>query len=189
MPISLYDMSVPVFLRYLDRIVGLIESAERFVRERECSPNQLLGARLAADMLPFEQQVVIAINFTLRASYPLAGASIPPYGNFPDTFDGLRARAERAKLLLRTLQSSQFVGGEARVLESRAGEALVRLPASEFLLQYALPNFFFHVSAAYAVLRNQGVMLGKKDFDAFHVYSEEPSSFAGASSHRRGAML
>ena len=125
-------------------------------------------------MLPLEQQVLIATNFTLRASFPLAGEPIPSYGEFPETFAGLRGRAQRATQMLRLLEPSQFVGAEARVLESQAGEALVRLPAAEFLFQYALPNFFFHVTAAYAVLRSQGVPLGKENFDGFHSYATEP---------------
>lgn len=174
MPISLYDASVPVFLRYIERLVGLVAATESFAEARGRSPNELLAARLSPDMLPFERQIVIAINFTLRAAFPLAGESIPPYGEFPENFAGLRARAEYAANLLRSLQPSRFVGAEERVLESQAGEALVRLPAAEFLLQYALPNFFFHVSAAYAVLRHEGVPVGKENFDGFHRYTREP---------------
>lgn len=166
----LFDASVPVFLRYLERVAAFVAAAEEFARMHGRSADALLAARLAPDMLPFERQVVIATNFSLRASFPLAGEPIPPYGEFPATFAGLRARTERATRLLQSLQPDQFAGAELRVLESQAGEALVRLPASEFLFQYALPNFFFHVSAAYAVLRSQGVPLGKADFDGFHSY-------------------
>ena len=174
MPISLYDASVPVFLRYIERLVGLLAAAESFAEAHGRSSSELLAARLSPDMLPFERQVVIAVNFTLRAAFPLAGEAIPPFGEFPESFVGLRARAERAMHLLRSLQPSQFVAADARVLESQAGEALVRLPAPEFLLQYALPNFFFHVLAAYAVLRHEGVPRGKENFDGFHRYPREP---------------
>lgn len=174
MPLSLYGASVPVFLRYLDRLVGLVGTAEEFARVQELTPAELLAARLAPNMLPFERQVVIATNFSLRASFPLAGQAIPPHGEFPETFAGLRARAERAAQLLRSLEPIQFVEAETRVLESQAGEALVRLPAPEFLFLYALPNFLFHVTAAYAVLRSQGVPLGKENFDGFHSYAREP---------------
>lgn len=174
MHLSLYEASVPVFLRYLSRLTGFVEVAERFARENELSISELLSAKMAPDMLPFERQVVTATNFTLRATFPLAGEAIPPYGDFPETAAGLRDRAEHAASLLRSLQSPQFAGAETRMLESQAGEALVRLPATEFLFQYALPNFFFHVTAAYAILRSRGVPLGKEDFDGYHSYPREP---------------
>jgi hypothetical protein len=78
-----------------------------------------------------------------------------------------------ACVLLNQLNASDFAGAELRVLQSQAGQALVSLPATEFLLQYALPNFFFHLSAAYALLRSQGVALGKRDFDGFHSYPSQ----------------
>ena len=174
MPLSLFDASVPAFLHYLERLSGLVLAAEAWTRAQHGSAQTLLAARLAPDMLPFERQVVIATNFTLRASYPLAGEPIPPYGEFPETFAGLHARIDRALTLLKALEPAQFMGAESRIVDSQAGEALVRLPGSEFLFQYALPNFFFHVTAAYAVLRNQGVPLGKADFDGFHAYPRKP---------------
>ncbi len=174
MPLSLFEASVPVFLRYLDRLLVFVEAAEEFARVHQRSIGELLTAKLAPNMLAFEQQVLIATNFTLRAAFPLAGEPVPPYGEFPPTVAGLRARAEHAASLLRSLQPAQFVDAEARVLESQAGDALVSLPATEFLFHYALPNFFFHVTAAYAVLRSQGVPLGKEHFDGFHSYPTEP---------------
>ena len=173
MPLSLYDASAPVFLRYLAHLLGLVAKAEHVAKERGISPSELLEAKLAPDMLSFERQVAIAANFTLRAAFPLAGEPVPPEGEFPASFEGLRARIDSASLLLGSLASSQFVGAESRVIESRAGEALVRLSAPEFLFQYALPNFFFHFTAAYAVLRHYGVPLGKQDFDGLHRYTAQ----------------
>lgn len=170
MSIPLYDASVPVFVRYLGRLAALIDAAELHGRVGSVSSEALLAARLAPDMAPFATQAVIAANFALRACFPLAGLAVPPYGDFADSVDGLRARIARVLGLLGTLHPSQFEGGESRVLESRAGDALVCLPASEFLFQYALPNFFFHLTAAYAILRHQGVAIGKADFDGFHQY-------------------
>lgn len=174
MSLSLYDASVPVFLRYLDRLLGLVDAAQAHGSARHQEPAVLLFARLAPDMAPFATQVMIAANFALRACFPLAGQDIPPYGEFPATFDGLRARITHVQSLLQALEPSQYAGGESRVLESQAGHAQVSLKAPEFLLQYALPNFFFHLSAAYAILRSQGVPIGKAQFDGFHVYPSPP---------------
>jgi uncharacterized protein len=171
MSIGLYEASVPVFLRYLDRLHGLVEAAEHHALARGTDVAEILEARLAPDMLPFETQVHTAAHFALRASFPLAGEPIPPYGEFPATAEGLRLHIADVVRLLNTLSLSQFKGRESAVLESEAGKALVSLRAPEFLLLYALPNFFFHVTAAYAILRSCGVAVGKEDFDGFHSYN------------------
>lgn len=164
MMVSLFDASVPVFQRYLERLAGLVDAAE-------AHDEALLQARLAPDMLPFATHVVIAANFTLRACFPLAGRELPPYGEFPSTFAGLRQHIAHAAALLASLTREEFERADAsRLIESRAGEAVVALAPPAFLLQYALPNFFFHLSTAYAILRERGVALGKAHFDGFHVY-------------------
>jgi hypothetical protein len=170
MPISLYEASIPVFLRYLVRLDGLIDAAQSHANGHRIDVSSLFRASIAPDMLPFETQVVIACNFALRACFPLVGKPIPPYGEFPVTAKGLHQRIAYVVGLLRTIHADEFEGREAAVLESQAGQALVALQAPEFLLQYALPNFFFHVTAAYAILRGQGVAVGKEHFDGFHAY-------------------
>ena len=174
-PIGLYDASIPVSLRYLERLSGLIDAAESHVRSREMDAAELLTARLALDMLPFETQVRIAANFALRACFPLAGRDIPPYGEFEVSFAGLRECIARAASLLRSLEPALFEGSDSRTLESKAGNAMVSLPAPEFLFQYALPNFFFHLTAAYSILRSRSVAIGKADFDGFHSYERSPA--------------
>jgi hypothetical protein len=160
-------------VRYLERLRALVDAADRYAAQRSILEDELLHARLAPDMLPFEKQVAIAAQFALRACFPLAGAVVPPYGEFPVSFDGLRARIDRATRLLRSLEPAQFDSAATRVLESKAGNAIVSLKAPEFLFQYALPNFFFHLTTAYAILRQRGVPLGKQDYDGFHSYRED----------------
>ena len=168
--VGLYRGCVPVCLRYLDRLRDLLDAAEAHALTHGLAPADLLEARLAPDMLPFATQVAIAAQFTLRTCFPLAGRAVPPDAEFPATFDGLRSTIARAASLLGSLDPAQFDGSESRVLESRAGDAVVTLAAPEFLLQYALPNFFFHVTTAYAILRQRGVLVGKAQFDGFHSY-------------------
>lgn len=170
MPPFLYTASVPVFLRFLDRLLGLIDAAESHVRSGTPMASEILQTRLAPDMLPFASQVEIAANFALRACFPLCGAAVPPYGEFAASFDGLRARIAYAGALLQALEAAQFAGAETRVLESQAGDAVVSLQAPEFLMYYALPNFFFHLTCAYAILRSCGVAVGKAHFDGYHSY-------------------
>ncbi len=170
MPVGLHEASVPVFLRYLERLLALINAADAHASARGCGAQELLQARLAPDMLPFAAQVQVAANFALRACFPLAGRAIPPDGEFPVTFDGLRSAIARVAALLTSLEPAAFEGGESRVIDSKAGNAVVSLAAPAFLFQYALPNFFFHVAAAYAILRNRGLAIGKEQFDGFHSY-------------------
>jgi len=167
-PPLLWTASVPVFLRYLERLRGWLDLAQGHATGPEAQ--RLLGARLSDDMNPFETQVVIAANFALRACHPLAGLPIPSAGEPGPGFDGLRGLIDRVVTMLHELPPALFEDADRRTLESRAGEALVRLPAAEFLQLYALPNFFFHLTTAYAILRSRGVPIGKADFDGFHGY-------------------
>lgn len=159
----LYTASVPVFRRYLGQLGEWLTRAEMH-------GDEVLTARLAPDMLPLEKQVAIAAHFTLRAAYPLAGLTVPPFGDAPATWSGLRERLARVVTLLDVLTPSEFDAAATRTITSDAGEATLQLDGATFLHQFALPNFFFHLAAAYAILRQQGVPLGKADFDGFHRY-------------------
>jgi uncharacterized protein len=165
-----YVISVPVFLRYLDRLNVLVDIAEAHATAQRLPAEALLQARLAPDMLPFETQVQITANFALRACFPLAGLAIPAFDVCAPTFPGLRAYLASTTVRLKTLEPAQFDGRAQSLIESQAGKAVIALPATEFLMQYALPNFFFHLTTAYAILRHHGVSIGKPQFDGYHVY-------------------
>lgn len=168
--VDLYDASVPVLLRYLGQLRGLVDAADAFAAARRDGAAALLEARLAPDMMSFERQVAVAAQFALRAAMPLAGQAVPPFGDAGGGSDALRARIDSAAAQLRALDRSRFDEAASGVIEERAGDALVALPAAVFLLQYALPNFFFHLGMAYAILRHAGAAVGKRDFDGWHVY-------------------
>ena len=165
----LYIASVPVFRRYLGRLALLVGAAEQHASRTATAEADLMAARLAPDMLPFDKQVEIAANFALRACFPLTGRPVPPFGDFPASFAGLRARIVHVTGLIEALDAAEFAA-PAEQLQDTAGEARLSLPAEEFLLQYAVPNFFFHLSMAYAILRQRGVPVGKGAFDGYHVY-------------------
>jgi uncharacterized protein len=170
MTISLFNASAPVFQRYLGQLSALLTSAEQHAKAQALSEASLLQARLAPDMLPLATQVEIAANFALRTCYPLAGLPLPAYPPSAHTFAGLQAYIAQVLQMLSALHMETFDAAAERHIESQAGNALVRLPAAQFVLHYALPNFFFHTSMAYAILRQQGVPVGKQDFDGFHSY-------------------
>ncbi|KQW02294.1 DUF1993 domain-containing protein [Rhizobacter sp. Root1221] len=157
-----HTASVPVFDRYLGQLGGLLDIAEA------AGDPAVLDARLVAGMLPFGVQVEIACNFALRACFPLAGEPVPPYGDFPGTFAGLHDRMARVRTMIGLLPPAAFTRDTP--IADQAGCALVTLPPDTFLFQYALPNFFFHVGAAYHILRQRGLAVGKADFDGFHKY-------------------
>jgi len=160
---SLYPATVPVCQRYLGALGGWLDRAD------PARLPALLLERLAPDMNPLHSQVEIAANFALRLCFPLAGKVVPPYGDFAATPQGLRARLAHVQALLSRLDPADFEHGPAWI-EEQAGQARLRLPAADFAHLYALPNFFFHCSMAYAVLRLHGVPLGKPLFDGYHVY-------------------
>jgi uncharacterized protein len=170
MSVDLYEASVPIFLRYIDRLNRLINLAESHIQHHNLDPSEILDARLAGDMLPFEKQIHIATHFAPRTCFPLIGQSIPDYGEFPATFEGLKLRIATVTELLASLERSQFQNAEQRIIHSTAGKATLELPATIFLLQYSLPNFFFHITTTYTILRQQGLAIGKADFDGFHLY-------------------
>lgn len=170
----LYAAAVPVFLRALQRLRDWLALTEAHAAHDAIAIDAAMRARPAADMFPFGVQAQIVVNFALRAGFPLAGLPHPGYGEFADDPDGLRARIARAETLLRGLDPQAFAGAEDRTIADRAGEAEVQLPAERFLRDYALPNLYFHLVAAYIALRGAGVPLGKADFDGFHVYRPSP---------------
>jgi hypothetical protein len=166
----LFDASVPVFLHYLHQLDGLVRKAAAHTAQRALPAEAILQARLAPDMLPFCQQVEIAANFALRACAPLANLPLPPYGPACTSFAALHARIAATRDFVAALTPAQMADAASRVLTSQAGNAEVALPGPAFLSCYALPNFFFHLTSAYAILRHVGVAVGKADFDGFHQY-------------------
>ena len=170
MPLSLHAASVPVFRRYLEQLSSLVQIGEAHCHRCEQDPSDLLQARLADDMLPFYKQVEVAVNFSFRVCYPLAGLPIPDYVGYELSFEGLQSYISRGLALLAALDPADFDPATERVIQAEAGEGRFDIPASEYLLQYGLPNHLFHFSMAYAILRHLGAPVGKRDFDGFHVY-------------------
>jgi hypothetical protein len=169
--LTIHEASVPVFARDLGQLSAMLALAERHAAGHGLHPSALLQARLSPSMYPLAKQVQIAAGFALRACAPLAGLAVPPWGEPDESFDGLQLRIADTLRFLQQLTPEQMEGAAERLLTSQAGLEAVELPGRQFLTQYALPNFFFHVTTAYAILRHLGVGLGKGDYDGFHVYA------------------
>jgi len=165
MSFSMYQASVPVFLRALANLRAVLQKGEAFATEKGFEPEVLLNSRLIADMLPLTKQVQIATDMAVRGSSRLAGAEPP---SFPDTetdFAGLYARIDRALDVVRGIDAARFDGSESRAIDvPRRGRDPIRMDGQSYLLHFILPNLFFHASIAYAILREAGLALGKEDF-------------------------
>lgn len=172
----LFEASVPVFSRYLNQLSTLIQIAEAHAQRHALAEAEILQARLSPDMLPLALQIEIAANFVKRACAPLAGLDIPGYESRCESFAELQQHIETTRIFVATLSPEQMATAASRTHESKAGEALVTLKGTEFLTQYALPNFFFHLTTAYAILRHIGIAVGKADFDGFHQYPRPQTS-------------
>lgn len=159
---ALYAASVPVFQHYLDRLENLVEKLQ--------GQEAMLGARLAPDMFTAGQQIATAVGFALRISYPLAGRMRPADSDLGLDRVGLLRRIVVAREGLAGLDPAEFVGAEARRIRHRAGFAELDQTGTEFLHLFGMPNFMFHFCMAFAVLRGQGLEIGKGDFDGLHDY-------------------
>ncbi len=160
----LYTASVPVFRHYLDRLAGLV----RQTAGRE----HLLQARLAPDMFTCAQQVATAAGFALRVSFPLAGRAVPKLPDHGMDRIGLGRLIAAAGQSLETLTPEDFAGAEDRRIPHRAGFAELEQTGAAYLHLFGMPNFLFHATMAFAVLRREGLEIGKADFDGLHDYPQ-----------------
>lgn len=165
MSLSMHAASVPVFQQMLTALSGVLAKAETFATERKIEPAALLQARLFPDMFPLVRQVQIACDFAASVSARLAGAEVPTYDSGDSTFADLQQRIDATLAFLGGLDAARFDGSEERELVLRPGTPKERrIGGQAYLLAYGLPQFFFHVTTAYALLRHNGVEIGKKDY-------------------------
>jgi hypothetical protein len=165
MPISMYTASVPVFQQLLTALSGVLAKAEAHATERKIEPVALLQARLFPDMFPLTRQVQIACDFATSVSARLAGEDVPAYEIGDQSFAELQQRIAATLAFIGGLDAARFEGSEAREIVLRPGTPKERrIGGQAYLLSYGLPQFFFHVTTAYDLLRHNGVEIGKKDF-------------------------
>lgn len=165
MSLSMYQASVPVFLRTLGNLRAVLQKGEAFAADKGIEPAVLLGTRLIPDMFPLLRQVQIATDMAVRGTGRLAAVDPPPFPDDETDFAGLYARIDRACEVLRGFVAAQVDGSEARAIEvPRRGRDSLHLDGQTYLLHYLLPNLFFHASTSYAILREAGTPLGKADF-------------------------
>lgn len=165
MNISLYSASIPVFTQMLKSMSSILTKAETYATEKKIEPNTLLQARLYPDMFPLIRQVQIATEFARGVSARLAGVDVPAADNNEQTFAELQAHIAKSLAFLEGFNATQIGGKEDSEIVLRPGTPKERkFTGHDYLVHYGLPQFFFHVTTAYAILRHGGLEIGKKDF-------------------------
>ncbi len=160
----MYQASAPRFANTLGNLAAILDKAQAHCETRKIDPLVLTGARLYPDMFPFSRQVQIACDTAKGAVARLAGAEIPKYEDTERTFEELKARIAKTVDFVRSVKAERIDGSEEQeiVLPMRSGER--RYTGLQYLLGQAVPNFYFHVTTAYAILRHNGVEIGKQDY-------------------------
>jgi hypothetical protein len=165
MTTSLHTTSTTVFRQMLGGLTGVLAKAEAHAVARKIDPDALLRARLFPDMFALVRQVQVACDFAKSVSARLAGVEVPSIADTEQTFADLQARIGKTLAFIDSLTAEQFEGSDTREIVTQAGTAKEkRFSGSSYLLNYGLPHFFFHVTTAYAILRHNGVEVGKKDY-------------------------
>jgi hypothetical protein len=164
MPLSMYQASAPVFVKMLNNLAAILEKAEAFAKERKIEEGVMLDWRFAPDMFPLTRQVQIATDFAKGTMARLAGAEVPKYADEEASFDGLKERIAKTVSFVQTFKPADIDGSETRDITLTAGGRELHFKGRPYLLHFALPNFYFHITTAYGLLRACGVGLGKMDF-------------------------
>ena len=164
MAIELYDLTVPVLLRGLERLSALLEKGEAHAAAQGIPPEELIDARLAPDMLTLAGQVQRATDTAKFAAVRIGGVENVPFPDEERSFAELQHRIARTRAFLEAVPRSAIDGKAGQTISPRIGRQEVTLQVSDYALQFALPNFFFHLATAYGLLRMKGVGLGKMDY-------------------------
>jgi hypothetical protein len=164
MSLSLYESSVPVYERGLNAFLAILDKAEGHATARKFDPNNYLAMRLSPDMWPLVRQVQGFCDHAKNSSFRLAGKDPPVKEDKETTVAEVRARIRSTLDMLKSLDAKAMEGAESREIVIPAGANKLKLPGADYLLHFALPNFYFHLTTAYDILRGNGVEIGKRDF-------------------------
>jgi hypothetical protein len=164
MALSLYDVSIPAYLHMLRNLAALLDKAEAHARATGSDVGGYLGARLAPDMHPFTNQIQLASDAAKGGAARMAGVAPPSFPDTEATWPELKERVAKTIAFVEGIKREQVDGREDATIELPLPGRTMTFTARDFLLQFSLPNFFFHVVTAYGLLRKEGVPLGKMDY-------------------------
>ena len=164
MSLSMYQAAIPAFVQMLNSLPAILDKAEAHAGSRKIDPEVLLNYRLAPDMLPFVRQIQIAADLAKGAAARLAGVEVPKHDDTEKTFADLKARLAKTVAFVQSFRPNEIDGSEDREINLTLGEHKMSFKGQPYLVHFVLPNFYFHCTTAYDILRHCGVELGKRDF-------------------------
>ncbi|RKP45913.1 DUF1993 domain-containing protein [Trinickia fusca] len=164
MTLSMYQASIPVFLRALENLRGILHKAQAHAAAKKIDPSVLLSSRLFPDMHPLTRQVQIVSDTAKFCASRLASIEPPKFPDVETTFDELDARIDKTIAFLKEVAPAQIDGSEERTITLTFPSGSMEMNGMAYLLNLAVPNFYFHVTTAYAILRHNGVEIGKFDY-------------------------
>ncbi|MDE3739645.1 MULTISPECIES: DUF1993 family protein [Pseudomonas] len=164
MSLSMYEASIPVLARMLGNLSNILKKGEANALARGIDPKVFIESRLAPDMYALARQVQIASDMAKGCAARLANIEVPSWVDSETTFEELQARIAKTQAFIQGIDAAQLEGSESRtvVLKMRSGE--ISFSGRDYLLGFALPNFYFHITTTYAILRHNGVDVGKMDY-------------------------
>jgi len=164
MTVSMHAMSVPIFVRTLGNLAAILDKAAAHAQAKKIDPAVLLGSRLYPDMFALTRQVQLASDFAKGAVARLIGQDPPKFDDDETTIEQLQARIARTLDFVRGVDPGAFDGAETREISLKVRDTVQKHAGLAYLIHIALPNFFFHATTAYDILRHNGIELGKRDF-------------------------
>ena len=165
MSLSMYQASVPAIVQMLNALSAILDKAAAHAEAEGIEPAALINARLAPDMHPLARQVMMATDHAKGMTARLSGRDVPKYEDTETTFDELKARIAKTIAFVKSVPASEIDGAEERPVTMTLGSGRkLEFTGERYLVHFALPNFYFHVTTAYDILRHKGLEIGKRDF-------------------------
>ena len=164
MTLSMYQASVPRFVNILGNLSGILDKAQAHVDAKKLDETALTGFRLFPDMFPMRRQVQIACDTAEGVVARLAGLALPAHDDSEKTLSELKLRVAAAMAFVQGMTPAQIDGTEDKAIVTKRGDKETHYTGMQFLLGHAIPNFYFHITSAYAILRHNGVEIGKRDY-------------------------
>jgi len=163
--LSMHAISAPIYVALLNNLNSWLDKAEEYAKTKKFDVEVLLSARLAPDMLPLRGQIHLATAWAKNSQCRLAGQTPPDYPDTDITLEQLRARIARTIDIVKSISAADLEGADTRVVNYNLGpEIKMSQPGLDYFERMALPNFYFHITMAYAILRHNGMQLSKPDF-------------------------
>jgi hypothetical protein len=164
MSLSMYDASIPVFIRLFGNLSTILDKASRYAETKKIDPAVLVNARLAPDMFPLSRQIQIASDVAKGCAARLAGKEVPAFADDETSIADLQARIAKTIQFFKSIPATEINNSEQREITLKMGGQNKILEGQTYLLNFVLPNFYFHITTAYAILRHNGLDVGKSDY-------------------------